>query len=410
MKKIISAGMLVLLGLLLVACGEDTSNIERVHELEAISVPQFTSFDDLGLPENIDVTLSDGSQVSIPVAWDRARGRYVPNQVGTVTLTGDLITSGDITNRQELSVGLEVHVLAEDIMATLYASGRFNTLISLLESTGFDDALNEMPSLTLFAPNDDAFDAILDTLGLTKSALYDAPWIDDFLQYHVIAERQHTQSALEGFAPMSLPTLQGESIQFDQADPYLRLNGMVSMTGYELTTSQGMIHEIDAVLLPSAMLSEIGSEFLFDDLQALLFELILSGDIPLDLLPNFGSGDFTDIGLTIFAPSEEALRTLADEMDLSLETLLASETFIDVLLYHVVLDDYLASELYEQAPLDLTTVQGETLSVSIVEDALQIQGASITSSESLVMFGTMHMIDRVLIPPSLKDAWPSQSE
>ncbi len=410
MKKLYLVLTFVLLSFVLMACDNATLNIEEVKDLDAINVAQFTTFDELGLPETVEVTLSDGSETNVSVAWDRSRGRYVSDQVGAVTLTGDLITAGDVTNRQTLTASLEVTVVAEDMMETLSASGRFTTFLSIIEGTDFTQTIQDMDTLTLFAPTDAAFSEALDALDISMSELYDATWIQDVLAYHVIAERQHSLTALEGFAPMSLTTLQGEAIQFNQGNPHLRLNGLGNMTGYELTTSQGMIHEVDTVLLPATLLIDIGSDVLFDDLEALLLELILSGDIPLELIPDFGSGDFNDVGITIFAPSETALNDLASDLGVSLEALLDDDAFVDILFYHIVLESYLASELFEQAPFSISTLQGESISIEIVNDVLNINGATITRSESLMTFGTVHIIDQVLIPPSMEGQWPDQMD
>ena len=404
MKRMIGFSLILTSIILLAACGESTRDIASVETFDSVDVAQFTPFDALGLPDEAVATLEDGEQIQIPVAWERARMRYGDDRPGEFTLEGDLITSGDVVNREDLKASITVRVQAEGMIATLEAAGGFTKLLNAIEAAGLEDYLSDSEDITLFAPNDDAFEDLLDLLEMDEDTLHGTEWLEETILYHVLPRRQ-TGSALSGFTPMNLDTVQGEAIRFDTANNVLQLNGTILTTGREIAADNGFIHEISGVLLPSDILLDIGSDTIPDDLQALIFELIASGDLPLNLFPFPGGGNDLS-GVTLFAPEEEALMALASRVDMSIETLIQSEAFVDVLLYHVVTEPYLASELYGLAPGELGTLQGDMLSIEVVEDALKIGDASLISSESLFDIGYVHTIDTVLIPPSFADDWP----
>jgi len=400
-KRIGALMTILLITFMLYACGNDATNIESVETFEPLDVAQFTNFDDLSLPSEVDVTLENDEIVTLRVSWDDARGRYANNQVGTYQLTGDLITSGDIVNREGVNVNVSVNVFAEDALNTLKASQSFEIFVELIEAAELEETFADREALTIFAPNDEAINNLLGTLDTTLNELKESDVLEPLLLYHVI-DGVRSKSAIEGFTPLTLTTLQGEDIGFTTSNNRLALNGNVFVNDLEYTASNGVIIGTDNVLLPSEVLSEVASGFIPEDLMDILFDLIASGDIPIDLLPLPGSGDF-EAGFTLFLPTENAILNLADELDLSLERLVETDMFIEIITYHVILDAFLLSELYERSPTTIETFQGEFLSFEIIDDTLKVNDLEITGSERLLEFGYIHMIDGILIPPSFSD-------
>jgi len=400
-KRIIGIVIALLITVMLYACGDDTSNIESVESFESMDVAQFTSFDELNLPSEVEVTLENDEVVSLRVSWDDARGRYASNQVGTYQLRGDLITSGDVINRDEVSVDINVNVYAEDALNTLKASQSFDLFVDLIETAQLEETFEESDALTIFAPSDAAINNLIDTLDISFNELKESDFLESLLLYHV-TENARSKSSIEGFAPLTLSTLQGEDINFTVSNDRLTLNGNVFTNNMEYSASNGVIIGVDDVLLPSEVLNEVATGFIPEDLMDILFDLITSGDLPIDLIPLPGSGDFDD-GFTLFLPTENALLNLADELDLSIESLVETDMFIEIITYHVILESYLLSELYELSPTTIETLQGETLSFEVINDTLNVNDLAITGSERLLEFGYIHMLDGVLIPPSFSD-------
>ena len=103
-----------------------------------------------------------------------------------------------------------------------------------------------------------------------------------------------------------------------------------------------------------------------------------------------GTGPFT-----VFAPTDDAFDALPDGV---LDDLLADPegALAQVLLYHVVPGDLDASEVLSQGWLK--TAEGRTLKARVVEGEVYINNAKVISPNIEAENGTIHAIDRVLIP------------
>ncbi|MDX1689256.1 MAG: fasciclin domain-containing protein, partial [Candidatus Promineifilaceae bacterium] len=99
---------------------------------------------------------------------------------------------------------------------------------------------------TVFAPTDDAFTALPE--GTVESLLDDPQGaLTNILLYHVVegAVPAETVVTLE-----SATTLQGETISIEVRDGDVYLNGDVQVIMTDIEASNGIIHVIDAVLMP----------------------------------------------------------------------------------------------------------------------------------------------------------------
>ncbi len=107
-----------------------------------------------------------------------------------------------------------------------------------------------------------------------------------------------------------------------------------------------------------------------------------------------GEGPFT-----VFAPSDEAFAKIPAE---ALSALLANQDLLTaVLTYHVVPGRVEASEVVglTSAP----TVNGKTLSISVVNGTVKVDGANVVSTDIEAGNGIIHVIDDVLTPQSILD-------
>lgn len=107
-----------------------------------------------------------------------------------------------------------------------------------------------------------------------------------------------------------------------------------------------------------------------------------------------GEGPFT-----IFAPTNEAFAELPEGM---LEDLLADkEKLRAVLTYHVIAGEYMASDLLD---LDsVVSIQGEALTIETTA-GVQVNNAKVLAPDVKASNGVIHVIDKVLLPPSMEEA------
>ena len=135
-----------------------------------------------------------------------------------------------------------------DIVDTAAAAGSFTTLLAAADAAGLVDALKGEGPLTVFAPTDEAFAAALTALGITAEALLaDTETLTSILLYHVAAGKVMSTDLSEG---MMVETLNGASATITLANGPM-IDGANIVTA-DIEASNGVIHVIDAVILPPA--------------------------------------------------------------------------------------------------------------------------------------------------------------
>ncbi len=246
-----------------------------------------------------------------------------------------------------------------------------------------DDLSGDGP-FTVFAPTDDAFAALPE--GALDGLLADIPALTDVLLYHVVAGKL---LAADVIAETTLTTLQGDelTVRIEGDSVYIN-DALVILTDIE--ASNGVIHVIDAVLLPPAepapqtIVDIAVSDDRFETLVAALTAAELVDDLS-------GDGPFT-----VFAPTDDAFAALPEG---ALDGLLADiPALTDVLLYHVVAGKLLAADVI--AETTLTTLQGDELTVRIEGDSVYINDALVILTDIEASNGVIHVIDAVLLPPA----------
>ncbi|GAB4489093.1 MAG: hypothetical protein Fur0016_19770 [Anaerolineales bacterium] len=134
-----------------------------------------------------------------------------------------------------------------DIVDTAVADGRFKTLAAALTAAGLVDTLKGEGFFTVFAPTDDAFAKLpagtIDNLlkPENKQAL------TDILLYHVVSGNVLAADVVN---LTSVPTVLGKDIKITVKDGKVFLNDTIQVIITDIETSNGVIHVIDAVLLP----------------------------------------------------------------------------------------------------------------------------------------------------------------
>jgi len=125
--------------------------------------------------------------------------------------------------------------------------GRFNTLVAAVTAADLVDTLNGEGPFTVFAPTDDAFAALPD--GTLDSLLQpeNKQQLTDILLYHVVSGKVMASDVV-GLS--SAPTVLGKDITITVKDGNVFLNDSVQVIITDVEASNGVIHVIDAVLLP----------------------------------------------------------------------------------------------------------------------------------------------------------------
>ncbi|MBL8100384.1 MAG: fasciclin domain-containing protein [Anaerolineales bacterium] len=276
-----------------------------------------------------------------------------------------------------------------DIVDTAIADGRFTTLVAAVQAAELVDTLKGEGPFTVFAPTDDAFAALpegtLDSLLLPENKQQ----LTDILLYHVVAGKV---MAADVVGLTSAPTVLGQdiAIKVDMGNVYLNESVQVIITDIE--TSNGVIHVIDAVLLPPT--AEESNTIVDVAVADGRFTTLVAAVQAAGLVETLqGEGPFT-----VFAPTDDAFAALPAG---TVESLLLPENkqqLTDILLYHVVSGKVMAADVVglTSAP----TVLGKDIKITVTDgkvflnDTVQVIITDIETSN-----GVIHVIDAVLLPP-----------
>lgn len=278
-----------------------------------------------------------------------------------------------------------------DIVDTAVADGRFTTLVAAVEAAGLVETLKGEGPFTVFAPTDDAFAAL--PAGTVESLLLpeNKQALTDILLYHVVSGKV---MAADVTGLESATTVLGKdiAIKVDMGNVYIN-DAKVIITDIE--TSNGVIHVIDAVILPPSEEAQEEKNTIVDIAVADgRFTTLVAALQAAELVETLsGEGPFT-----VFAPTDDAFAALPAG---TVEDLLKPENkqaLTDILLYHVVSGKVMAADVVGLT--SATTVLGKDLTITVTDgkvflnDTVEVIITDIEASN-----GVIHVIDAVLLPP-----------
>lgn len=364
----------------LLADEEALTNVLLYHVVSG----EFLAADVVGLDGQMVETAS-GESVQIAVM----DGNVMVNDA-TVIIT-DIETSNGVIHVVDavilppsMSEGAEEEMMAEEktIVDVAVEDGRFTTLVGAVEAAGLVDALISEGPFTVFAPTDEAFAALPE--GALDALVADTDALSDVLLYHVVEgevlaadvlelDGQKVETLLGQFVDI---TIDGEVVMID--------NAQVVIT--DIPASNGVIHVIDAVLLPETRtIAEIAAED--ENFSTLVVALQQAG-----LVEALSGEDM----LTVFAPTNEAFAALPAG---ALDSLLAdTEALTNVLLYHVVDGKVMAADVLELDGQEVETLSGATIMITIDGETVMIGDATVIITDIEAANGVIHVIDAVLLP------------
>jgi uncharacterized surface protein with fasciclin (FAS1) repeats len=131
-----------------------------------------------------------------------------------------------------------------DIVDTAVSAGSFKTLVTAVQAAGLVDTLKGPGPFTVFAPTDEAFGKL--PAGTIDSLLKDIPQLKKILTYHVVSGKVMAADVVK---LDSATTVEGSKLKIDASDGSVKVNSAKVVTP-DVETDNGVIHIIDAVLLP----------------------------------------------------------------------------------------------------------------------------------------------------------------
>lgn len=271
------------------------------------------------------------------------------------------------------------------------ASGdpNFSVLVEAVVAAGLDDELSGPGPLTVFAPTNAAFTALLADLGVSKAELLAHPDLADVLLYHVLSGKVMSTDLIDD---QQVTTLQGEKVVIDLTPTTPTVND-AEITAVDIEATNGVIHVIDKVLVPASFgapennIVDIAlSNPDFSILVAALQKANLVGALQ-------GTGPFT-----VFAPTNAAFTALLTQLGITAEELLAQPDLGKVLLHHVVAGKVMSTDLTNG--MEAMTLNNDKLTFTLDTDppSASVNGAAITAVDIEASNGVIHVISSVMVP------------
>jgi len=270
------------------------------------------------------------------------------------------------------------------VVDLIVGSDDHTTLAAAVGAAGLVETLNSGGPFTVFAPTDAAF-ALLPE-GTVESLIADTTGaLATILTHHVSGGSTLSTDLYDG---MMITTVAGTElmVSIDSNGVYID-DAMVTVAN--LTADNGVVHVINAVLLPEA---EVESNTVVDIIVGSEDHIILAAAVGAAGLVETLSGDGP---FTVFAPTDAAFTLLPEG---TVESLIADTTgaLATILTHHVSGGSTLSTDLYDG--MMITTVAGTELMVSIDSNGVYIDGAMVTVANLTGDNGVVHVINAVLLP------------
>jgi len=284
----------------------------------------------------------------------------------------------------------------------------FSILTEALVKADLVTALQGDGPFTVLAPTNSAFNMLFNDLGVDGIQDIPAETLKPILLYHVIAAEAQSTELTTGYYE-SLNTFSADNqavklyIETDNQKALSRgsdaqtgeikakraqsvmINGGTYVTTPDIQATNGVIHVIDKVLLPPTVVDFAISNPAF----SILVEAVVKAGL-VDALSAQGP-------YTVFAPTNDAFEALFAQLGVSGIADLSAEALTPILLYHVLGDNVISSEV--AAGSFATLNQDAMLNIDIMNSSVMLnESTTVIAVDVQASNGVIHVIDKVLLP------------
>lgn len=278
------------------------------------------------------------------------------------------------------SIGLNAQTnVYDDIIAT---SPNHTSLKAALMQEGLDVALQDnMVTLTVFAPDNAAFDALAVELGTDINGLLALPNLSDILTYHVLGVSAQSSAINNG--DVVTPLNAANTIKLTKTSGGDVYANQAMVNAADLMADNGYVHSINAVILPNETVVDVALDNGFSTLAT----AVITAELLPALTDPFAS-------LTVFAPDNAAFDNLISALGTDVNGLLAMPELADILLYHVVSGTVMSTDLSNGA---VPTLNGQSVNIDL-SMGVMVNLSNVTLADVTADNGVVHVIDAVLLP------------
>jgi uncharacterized surface protein with fasciclin (FAS1) repeats len=300
----------------------------------------------------------------------------------STTLLSSILVLGGADDSCSSKKATTVAHQGSDIVETALAAGSFKTLAAALQAGDLVDALQGEGPFTVFAPTDDAFAKLPQKQLAFLLKPENKGLLQSILTYHVVPGKLDAKHVV---SMKGATTLNGQRVDFATTDAGATIDG-AAIVKTDIECSNGIIHVIDSVILPSTM------DIVETAVEAGAFNTLATALKAAGLVEALqGEGPFT-----VFAPTDDAFAKLPAG---TVESLLKPENkdkLTAILKLHVVSGRVYADAVAEGT--ELASLQGQHLKTRTSDGRVLVNGATVVKADVETANGVIHVIDSVLLP------------
>ena len=278
--------------------------------------------------------------------------------------------------------------------------GRFTTLVAAVVAADLAEALSG-GEWTVFAPTDAAF-AKLGLNAKNIASAFSKAELTDILLYHVLTSEVSSYKALTLLGNVTMGNGELPTSSPLRADIYVNDDSKVIIA--DVVASNGVIHAVDTVILPSAFKGAS------EDMEEAMAP-VATGNTIVDIAVNDGrfttlvaavkAADLVDAlsggEWTVFAPTDAAFAKLGLNAH-NIASAFSKAELTDILLYHVLpveVSSYKALTLLG----DVTMGNGETATLKSFEGNIYVnEDVKVIIPDVVASNGVIHAVDTVILP------------
>ena len=282
------------------------------------------------------------------------------------------------------------------IVDTAIATDNLSSLVAALQQADLVSVLEGDGPFTVFAPTNDAFQALLDSnADWNTLADIDNATLRTVLLYHVLGARVKAADLTDSYVTTAAlgPNEEQISLQIDVTGG-VKFNGSAEPIETDVEATNGVIHIIDEVMLPPTVVNHALNNPIFSSLAAALTRA--------DLNTKYAEILVKDGPFTVFAPTNDAFQALLDSND-DWTTLadISVPTLEMVLNYHVIQNANVQADQLSDGQV-VETLGGEDLTFDLSTTAkistVSGQSVDIIVTDVQGSNGVVHAVSSVLIP------------
>lgn len=340
-------------------------------------------------------SLSSGAISSVNTnSPDQSALSLLVNVGSDVMINNAKVTSPDVMASNGIIHVIDKVLLPPTVVDLATYSDNFSSLVSAVVKADLAGALSSEGPFTVFAPTNDAFAALfaaLEISGLDDVAVED---LTSILTYHVVGDNVLSSEISAG----QVAALSGEELEISLSDG-VTLNGTIKVTVTDIQGTNGVIHVIDAVLVPASLQSNTIADIAAANSEfSILVEALMKANL-------VGAVADSEAELTVFAPTNDAFSALLSDLGASSLDDIPVATLTEILLYHVIGSKAMSTDLATGYLPTLLTFSDNNMSVYVeLDNGVYINGGTmVTTPDIEADNGVIHVVDKVILPPSVVD-------